>query len=203
MNEYADYWEEVARLVILGDQFGLEYLQALGDLIAIDRLNSSFLPKRNIVSGTPFERKESIFSTAKNLWSILPEDWLKLEQSWLAEARKTSGSQEAGGKDKLINVVSPEILLRILATIKLVRGKERFVRTEAVRALSAYLHSVLGKGRSCMVREGDRSAYAVMKEGGLVCGEAGGRYLPNPFVSFHYLLLKFNKEVIRPEAYIK
>jgi hypothetical protein len=205
IDELKVYWTKTSNRIVMGGRLEDSDLYSLGDLITISRFKPEFLPSEFLVSGQPFERKETTFSMAKNLWGVHPETWLSLERKWLAQARKVSGSQETGGKDKFSDVVSPEILLQILAAIKLVHDdkRDKVVTREVVLALNTYLQSVIGKGRSRMEMVGGLPVYSMLKNGGLSYGYAGGKYLPNPKVALPELLAFFYMNSFRNEVYQK
>lgn len=197
-------WTERGEIIALSGQMKKSDLDAIYDNLDLSNIKPEFLPNQHTVGGTPAERKESIFSTAQNLWGITPEEWLDCEKGWLQDARKISGSTKIDGKDKISDVVSPEILLRIVATAKLVHEYKYCpsIKDEAHKALDLILSEVCAKGRTRMAMVDDQSVYSILKQNGIMIGTGGGKYLPCPEKSLPYLLLLLHKEVIRPKAYL-
>jgi len=201
--KFKNYWTNVGEIIALGGAFHLSNLYSVYDNLELGNIKPSFLPNKHTVGGTAYERKESLFSTAQNLWNITPAEWLKKEKDWLQEARKVIGSTKIDGKDSFSDVVSIEILLRIIAAAKLVYEADcHEITVEVLRALNVTISEVCTKGRARMVMVGDQSVYSILKKGGLMIGTGAGKYLPYPEKALPELLLMLHKEFIRPEAYL-
>jgi hypothetical protein len=198
-------WTELGELIAQGGQIDRSAMYAIYDNLNIGHIKPNFLPNELTITGTALERKKAIFSMAQNLWGLTPDDWLLIEKYKLQDARKVSGSNETGGKDKHSDVVSAELMLRIVATAKLVYEDkhDKEISDEAVRALNVILAEVCAKGRTRMTMIDDKSVYTHLKKGGLMIGTGGGKYLPYPEKSLPYLFLLLHKELIRPEAYFE
>jgi hypothetical protein len=130
------YWhKEVGRVLDAG--LSVEDLEKLGEDIGIERINVELLPGKDTVWGKARDRKEAVFRCAEAVWGIEPSKWLEFEATALARQRKISGSQAIGGKRGLLDVVSAELAVRILAACKIVRefGVESITACWAVRGL--------------------------------------------------------------------
>lgn len=203
-TSFIKYWTNVGEIIALGGIFHLSNLFKIYDNLELGHIKPEFLPNEYTVEGTASERKEAIFSTAQNLWNITPEDWLKKEKDWLQDARKVSGSTKIDGKDRINDIVSAEILLRIIAAAKLVYEADcHEITAELLRSLNVTISEVCTKGRTRMIMVGDRSVYSILKKGGLMIGTGGGKYLPYPEKALPELLLMLHKESICPEAYLE
>jgi hypothetical protein len=199
-------WSDLGELIAQGGERQLTKsdLMAIYDNMDLGNIKPDFLPNELTVGGTASERKETIFSTAQNLWNITADDWLLMEMYKLSDARKESGSNETGGKDRTSDVVSAEILIRIVATAKLAFDDvDGLVTKEAIRALNLVLAEVCAKGRTRMEMVGNRSVYSHLKKAGVMIGTGGGKYLPYPEKSLAMLFRLLRKDAIRHEAYLE
>lgn len=189
-----------------GTQVLTEYdLIWLGIEIETYNLKPEFLPGPKTISGKSGERKTEIFRLAKDLWSIEPEGWLTMENNWLKSARAKSGSLLTTGKDDLDDVISAELLIRILATTKYLFSPERnnLVKNAAVNAINLAINEAVIKGRTRISRVGEKSVYSILKDHGIMIGSGGGKYLPDPETSLPELFLMFTRKQINPSAYLR
>jgi len=202
---FKNYWTNVGENIAHGDQIDEGKLHTIYENLHLDKMNPDFLPGEGTVVGSASDRKKAIFLLAEKLWGITPEGWLKAENGLLQEARKESGSTKTGGKDRFSDVISAEILIRIVAAAKLYyedNNKDCEVANEAVRAINVILSEACAKGRARMTMVGDRSVYSTLRRGGLMIGTGGGKYLPYPEKALPELLLLLHKDYVRPEAYL-
>lgn len=189
-----------------GTQVLTEYdLIWLGIEIETYNLKPEFLPGPKTISGKPGERKTEIFRLAKDLWGIEPEVWLTMENNWLKSARAKSGSLLTTGKDDLDEVISAELLIRILATTKYLFSPERnnLVKNAAVNAINLAINEAVIKGRTRISRVGEKSVYSILKDHGIMIGSGGGKYLPDPETSLPELFLMFTRKQINLSAYLR
>lgn len=203
-KKFVESWAKKAKMIAegTGNLF-------LGDLIHIyknlrlDLIKPEFLPNKDVVIGSPDRRKGFIFQLAESLWGVCPERWLELENAWLQEARKISGSSETSGKDKLDDVISAEILIRIVATAKLVMENsfETDLRNEALNALNLSIAEACTKGRTRMKYFGKNTVYTTLRNAGIMIGTGGGKYLPHPEISLKYLFLMLRRDVLCPDVF--
>jgi hypothetical protein len=198
-------WEEAGAFIARGNPITSSDLYAVYDMMDIGNIRPEFLPGEKTVTGTASERKDEILRIARRLWSFSASDWLTMENTWLRKAREVTGSQETKGKDKTNDIVSAEILVRIVAAAKLVMEdkQDRYVTNEAIRAINLILQEVCAKGRTRMEMVDEKSVYSILRNGGLAFGTGGGKYLPNPQVSLPRLLCFLHKDSVDPLAYIK
>jgi len=202
---FVKHWSEAGVFIAMGNPITSSDLYALYDEMRIDRIKPSFLPHKNTIIGKVSERKAAIFKVAERLWGYTPYAWLKLEKTWLKEAREKSGSQETGGKNNINDVVSAEILVRIVAAAKLVTEdkEDKEITDEAIRALNLFIQEVCAKGRTRMEMVDVRSVYSILRNGGLAIGSSGSKYLPNPEGALPWLLLRLHRDRVYPNAYKK
>jgi len=177
----------------------------LGIEIDVYFLKPEFLPGPKTISGKPSERKAEIFRLAEALWGIKPEGWLEMENRWLKSGRRKSGSQVTTGKDSLDDVISAELLIRLLAAAKYVIGGSETgtpsVITEVLNSLNLSLAEAVVKGRTRIARVGEKTIYSILKDHGIMIGTGGGKYLPDPETSLPELFLMFYKDKVSPQAY--
>ena len=193
---------EMSLGVVRGGSLDQIDLFGLAAIMEIDKINESFLPGPKTISGSPKDRKREIFRLTSALWGISPERWLEKEHGWLASARAKSESKATGGKDKLDDVISAELLIRLMATIKLVDiVEDKEVRKEATNALNLALHEAVSRGRTRIARVGNQSVYSILKNGGVMIGTGGGKYLPDPETSLPYLFRMLQWDRISILAY--
>lgn len=198
--------KETALRVVRGGEISLFDLLGLGSIIKVETIKSGLVPGSRTISGKSIDRKGEIFRIAEGLWGVSPGRWLEMENEWLKSSRAKSGSTETGGKDSLDDVVSAELLVRILATIKIVTDYNKIeggeaVSWEAVSALNLALTDAVSKGRTRMSRFGSQSHYTILKNSGVMVGAPGGKYLPDPEVSLVYLFQMFGENKILSSAY--
>lgn len=199
---------EMALWVVRGRSLDVIQLYGLAGVIEINQFKTGFLPGPKTISGSPSSRKAEIFRLTSVLWGVSPERWLEMEQGWLESARAKSGSKAEKGKDKLDDVISAEILIRLMATIHFIDSldKENYVGTKQVRrvvmnSLNMTLTEAILKGQTRIERYGDKSIYAHLKNAGIMIGTGGGKYLPDPETSLPYLFQMLQRARISDEAY--
>lgn len=208
-NGFKKYWTDTAWLIANGGRIGRSELYAIYDNMDLSKIRPELLPGKETVLGSPQERKSHIFHVAEGLWGITPEDWLKKERNWLEQAREITNSDEVGGKDNLNDVVSAEILVRLVAAAKIAteENDESDLVAEAMIAINLILTEACAKGRTRMIRleedENGQSVYGKLRDMGLMIGTAGGKFLPYPEESLPILLLMLQKNSVLPDAYIK
>jgi hypothetical protein len=199
-------WIEIGKPIARGED-GLEVSDLLSIYSRMDlkNFNPSYLPTGETVIGGAEKRKDAIFSLAQKIWGLTPEDWLKMEKDLLDESRKISGSTVTTGKDDITDVVSAEILIRIIAAARLVAENTDDYRVvdEAVIGVNLVLAEACAKGRGRMERKSGRSVYAILRENGLMVGLGGGKFLPYPEKLLPILLSEFlSKDRVNKEAYL-
>ena len=193
---------EMALGIVRGESLDNIDLFGLAAIIDIDQIKPEFLPGPKTISGSPKSRKDEIFRLTSALWGVSPERWLEMENTWLKSARAKSGNQETKGKDQLDDVISTELLIRLIVTIKLVDtvGDEEVIE-EAANALNLALQEAVMKGRSRIERFGDQTIYACLKNAGIMIGTGGGKYLPDPETSLPFLFQMLQRDRISAMVY--
>ncbi|HOX96330.1 MAG TPA: hypothetical protein PLI45_03025 [Candidatus Woesebacteria bacterium] len=196
-------WTEIGREAATGGQLNISHLKAIYDNLDLAHINPALLPDGQTVLSKKSERRNAIFTIAENLWGLSPKEWLDQENDWLKEARQISGSTEVEGKDKIEDVVSAELLIRILATVKVVseESHSHTIVSEAINALNLVLGEACAKGRTRMIIRDGISVYARLHRSGVMFG-GSGKYLPYPQKSLVELFKLLRKEMISPEAYL-
>jgi len=199
-----EFWTEIGVLVANGGKLNRSDLLAIYTRMDLGSIHPEYLPNESTIDGITFEQRTAIFNLAEKLWGLGAGDWLNMESQWLKESRAKSGSTETKGKDKISDVISPAILLNLVATARLVRETKDIpeVIDEAIIAINNTLNQVCSKGRTRMTIVDGRSVYSRLKDAGLVAGGiGGGRYLPYPKISLPVLLLMLDRKKINPVAY--
>ncbi len=206
---FREAWTETGVLIAEGGVFTISDLMAIYRNLDIHKINPSYLPGPYTVVGKGFERKDAIFATARNLWGIEPETWLKKERKWLYEAQMIYDIPETVGKDKLEDVISAEILVRIVAAARLAvkMGDDGIVMQteiadEALLALNIIIQEVCAKGRVRTRHINNSFVYDLLKKSGLMIGTGGGKYLPHPTRSLPQLLCLLHRDYLRPDVYL-
>lgn len=195
-------WIRVGEHLANGGHLDISIPLSVYDNLNLSKWNSNFLPKENTVVGSPTSRKIAIFDLAEKIWGKKPEEWLEMESRWLAQAREISGSSETKGKDCLDDVVSAELLLRFVATAILTKeATTQSIAVEAVNALDLAIQEACSKGRTRMQRVCNRSIYGHLRQGGLMIGTGGGKFLPYPKKALPALLLMLQKSKIKPAVF--
>lgn len=208
-NGFKKYWTDTAWLIATGGRIGISELCAIYDNLKLSKINPCLIPDQETVLGSSQQRKSHIFYIAQGLWGITPEDWLNKERTWLEEAEKISNSNAFGGKDNLNDVISAEILIRLIAAAKIAKEEndENDLVEEAMIAINLILSDACIKGRTRMIKsDGDEtspSVYGKLRYYGLMVGVGGGEFLPYPEKSLPELMLMLQKDKILPDAYIK
>jgi hypothetical protein len=202
---FIKYWTEVGVLVAHGGKMNRSDLYAIYDVLGLGGFDLQYLPDGKTIAGNPVERKEAMFGLAEKIWGLTPGDWLAKEKAWLDESRLISGSLETSGKDKISDVISVEILLRIVAAARFVTETNDGYPgiDEAILALNTTLAEVCAKGRTRMMIIDGNSVYSQLKSYGLMIGTGGGKYLPYPDKALpELLLLMLDRKRINPAVYL-
>lgn len=185
--------------------------------IQISKIKPEFLPTAGLAVPSLSCRKTQIALLSTQLWGIKPEEWLAMEQTWVADVRAKNGNSNTDSKDSIHDVVSTEILTRLYSVVHLwfLIGKESpiyeqlysevSIMDHALRGLNNYIDTALSKGyaRACQVTRTDGkqvSIYGFLADQGIPMA-AAGHYLPNPEVSFPFLMGLLNRNAMRPEIY--
>lgn len=198
-------WTDVGILIAKGGKINRSNLLAIYDILDLGSFDPKYLPDESTINGSSRDRRDVIFDLAESIWGMRHGDWLKREKNWLDESRKITGSTETKGKDKIDDVVSAEILIRLIAAARIVaETDDRYPAIdEYIEAINLILATVCSKGRTRMMKEGDKSVYAQMKKYGLMVGTGAGKYLPHPTKALPELLLfMLDKKNINPNVYI-
>jgi len=212
MNEeeiFVNTWIEIGGNIANGKRrLSLSNLLAIHHNLELEKINPIFLPDIQTVTGTVKQQRDAIFHTAETLWGKTPEEWQAMEIGWLAVTRSIYSLPKSSGKHKLSDVVSAEILVRIVATanlaIKVVNKKPSHltgIYNEALWGINITLMEVCAKGRARTERIGDTTIYDKLKEGGLIIG-TGEKYLPIPGYTLPKLLMMLHRDYLRPEVYL-
>lgn len=208
-NGFKKYWTDTAKLIATGGRIGRSELYAIYEIMDLSQLNPRLIPGQETVLGSTQQRKSHIFEIALGLWGITPEDWLKKEITWLEKAGNISQRYAFFGKDNINDVVSAEILIRLIAAARIATEEDdrSDLVSEAMIAINLILSDACAKGRTRLIQpDGDLktpSIYDKLQYNGLMVGVAGGEFLPYPEKSLPELMLMLQKRHILPDAYIK
>lgn len=201
---FVKVWTDVGTLVANGGRINRSDLLAIYSILKLDLFDPKYLPTEDTVDGSAGERRDKIFELAESIWGLRHGDWLKMEKAWLDESRKISGSTETKGKERIDDVVSAEILIRLIAAARYVSETNDTYKEidEAIEAINIILAIVCSKGRTRMMRRNGKSVYGDMKRYGLMIGTGAGKYLPYPAKALpELLLLMLDKKHINPNVY--
>ena len=201
-------WIEIGGNITNGDRrLSLGNLLAIHHNLELEKIDPLFLPDIQTVTGTVRQQRDAIFYTAETLWGKTPEEWLEMEIGWLAVARSIYSLPRSSGKHRLSEVVSAEILVRIVAAanlaIKAVNKNHSHLTglyRESLWGINIILMEVCAKGRTRTQRMSDTTVFDILKEGGLMIGT--GKYLPNPSYALPKLLMMLHRDYLRPEVYL-
>jgi hypothetical protein len=197
-------WPESIKLMAQGN-LGLNsvVLEVIGKQIDVLNLREDLLPSKATVLGSVNDRKNAILAIANGIWGIAPQDFLDQEREWNVSARSTISSQESTGKDDFNDIISAEILVRLVGASHFLLKYPKFA-TEAALSVELMVYEACLKGRTRMTRvggEGSQTVYGAMRDHGVMIGSGGGKFLPNPEVSLPQLFALLDKEKILPSAY--
>jgi len=208
MSRYTEFekeWIETGGNIANGEKIHLSHILAIRHNLQTQNIKPEFLPGPDTIGGTPSKRKDAIFNVAQKLWGLTPEEWLTKEKKWLVLGRRTHPTSSTdAGKDEVSDVISAEILIRFIATTRIVySGQDGRLIDEALFALNLLISEACAKGRTRLRRVDDITMYKIFKESGLAIGSVGGKYLPNPNYALPQLLLMLHRDKINPDAYQK
>lgn len=195
---------ELGYQVSIGRPLVYTDLRHIAENLDVNRINPEFLPGASTVSGTIADRRQAIFRVANCLWNVSSDFWLQMENTWLKNAREKSGSKEIGGKDDLGDVISAVILVRIVATSKLLTClavTDADLYDFALKSLNITIGEAVIKGRSRILRVEGKTLYGHLKEAGVVAGSGGSKYLPDPTSSLPFLFKILRKEILNPAVF--
>ncbi len=215
-QDYDQTWQSVAqKIAIHGVGLSESDIFSIADNLSFQSMRPEFLPNSSLSAGLK-EKREMTLTMAENLWNKTPDQWLEMEKGWLIEARALGDITEDDGKDKILDIVSAEILIRIFAVAYLFYETKTQVtgidfaegyatRVRALRALNSFVENAVQKGQQRIDRIKTKngkmmSFYSVLKNAGVASG-ATGKYLPYPEKSLAVLLKMLHKNAISPEAY--
>lgn len=192
-------------------------IAAIAMAIDFENMKPEFYPTAMLADSSLKARKMQMAVLSLELWGIKPETWLISEQQWLAQIRAKNGNSKVDTKDTIEHVVSMEILTRIYAVAYLshvldndpdmdVNDKRQVFRF-ALRSLNNFLETTLSKGyaRASQISKPDgtqTSMYGYLAEKGIPMS-AAGHYLPDPEISFPYLLSILDREAMNSDIYLK
>ena len=178
-------------------------LLSIADSLEIENFLPQYLPGPSTISGTVTQRRNTIFTLAQALWGITPEAWLAKERSWLERARAKSGSTETAGKDNLDDVISAELLVRLVAAAGLVKRNlaDTLLVEETLTAINLVLSEVCAKGRTRLEKDCGQIVYKILKDNGLMIGTGAGKYLPDPVENLFEIFSLLHATQINPAVY--
>jgi len=209
---FEEYWAEYAQRLIAGTvQMNRGNYMAIACNLNAFSLRVACLPKASTILCSASDRKEVVFEICQSIWGITPEQWLQKENDWLALSRKELGLKETSGKDKVSDVVSSEILVRLVATSRYIAWvdidnnmspqEKELATSQAVLATNLFLATAVAKGYARYLRLGNVSVYKDLKDNGIVFGNSGSKYLPYPQESLPYLFSLLHLTRTLPGAY--
>lgn len=200
---FKETWTNTGKYIAQGGQISKSELLAIYDNLQLNKINPDYLPGENTVLGKVRDRKDVMFDLVERFWGYTPEMLLQMEDDWLDESRTIYPSQSVEGKDNLEDVISAEILTRLIAAAKLVKESDnKDVIDEAIFAVNLTLLEVCAKGRTRLKKVDGRSIYGILRSNGLMIGTGGGKYLPLPEKSMPELLMMLHRDYIRPGVYL-
>jgi|GEM_PF-2430239 hypothetical protein len=209
---FEEYWAQYAQQLIAGKvQMNRGTYQSVACNLNVLSLRAACLPKAATILGSASSRKEAVFEISEIIWGITPEQWLEKENAWLAQSRQENGLKETDGKDKVGDVISAEILVRLVATARYIAwvdidnnltfAEKDLATSQAMLATNLLLSTAVAKGYSRHIRVGDTSLYKDLRDNGVVFGNSGSKYLPHPQVSLPYLFSLLHVTRTIPLAY--
>jgi len=204
MDELQEVWVGIGQNIARGSHLlNKSDLLAIAYNLDVTHFRTDFLPGSLLIQGSPADRRQEAFRLADEYWRISPYEWLKKENSWLESVRQFTNSSVTGGKDKLEDVVSAQILVRFVAAANTVT-KYPAIADETVLALSLFVQEVVAKGRTRLQvadQEKKQTTYKILKDNGVSIGSVGAKYLPNPEVSLPELLVMLDRDHLSKHVY--
>ena len=201
---FEKYWRVKTEGIARGDlSLTKSDLLSIAGSLEIENFLPQFLPGASTISGTVTQRRDTIFTLAQEIWGITPEGWLAKESAWLERARAKSGSAETGGKDKLEDVVSAELLVRLVAAAGLIKrnSADTLLVEETLTAINLTLSEVCAKGRTRLEKDCGQTVYKILKDNGLMIGTGAGKYLPDPVENLFEIFSLLHATQINPAVY--
>lgn len=203
-SSFEKVWTDVGELVANGGKLNRSDFHAIYDVLNIANFHPDCLPGEKIVKGSASERKDAIFELAQKIWGKTPGQWLNQEKKWLIEARKAIGSTDTGGKEKIYDVITAEILVRLVAVARYVTETDDGYPSidEAIAAINTMLYETCAKGRTRMMKVNGHAIHTELQNYGIMIGSGGCKYLPYPEKAMPELLLfLLDKNNVLPEVY--
>lgn len=216
MVQYPKRMKELARQIAQGQsQLTHNDLKEIATALDFSKFKKEFLPSAQLADKSPKKSKHYSIIYISRLWNITPEKLMKLETKWLKAARQISGSSKNDDKDVPDDLVTPQIVSRIIALayfiyqvesgeMKMAKKVSQSIIRESLIGINVFLANPTLKGRVRMtkIRVGKKmvNAYDFLMSHGVLVGYYG-KFLPNPTVSLPYIFSLFSRSKLREEVY--
>ncbi len=219
MNAYQKKFEGLGLQIAEGtNTLTAKDVAAIAEALDFSSFNPKYLPQANLADKSPKNSKHYSIVYICNLFKgMTPEKLMKLETGWLKQAHKISGSSNNDEKDVPADLVTPQIISRIIALayflhrletgkIKVSKSAADWMVRKSLAGINVFLVNPTLKGevRMTKVRVGKKwvNAYDFFMQNGVLVGYYG-KFLPNPQVSLPYIFSLLHRDALRPEVYKK
>lgn len=219
MNAYQKKLKELGLQIADGtNSLTAKDVAEIAQALDFTSFKDDFLPKANLADKSPKNSKHySMVYICQLFKGMTPEKLMKLETGWLKQAHKISGSSKNDEKDVPADLVTPQIISRIIALayflhnleigkIKVSKSAADWMVRKSLVGINVFLVNPTLKGdvRMTKVKVGKKwvNAYDFFMKNGVLVGYYG-KFLPNPQVSLPYIFSLFHRDALRPEVYKK
>ena len=190
-------------------------MKEIAGALDFSKFKKEFLPGAELADKSPKKSKHYSLVYISRLWDTTPEKLMKLETKWLKQAREISGSSKNDEKDVPDDLVTPQIISRIIALayfiyqvdsgeLKMSKSASDFIVRESLIGINVFLVNPTLKGRVRMtkIKVGRKwvNAHDYLMSRGVIVGYYG-KFLPNPTVSLPYIFALLNRNKLREEVY--
>lgn len=211
------YFLDLAMAMASGDRsFTQDDMVSIASALDFSGMKSRYLPQKNLANAKLSIQKQACQDFVKKLWGLNQDKLIEMERSWLLEIRSETGVKKKNGKEDAEDLVSPQILARIVSVAYLHHLAERegtptdglgtkILLDESLRSLNIFIANACLKGRMrsmrvAMKKGKPKIASVTMIKMGVPVGTPG-LFLPNPSKSLVEIFSYLRREKIRPIVY--
>ena len=198
-----------------------ENILLIKDQLDFSSMNLIYYPTKELARSVPSKRSVACLDLVTNLWPLTKDQLLTMEQGWLQSMRSKTGVSKDDDKESQLDLISPEILSRIVTlayfayTLEQTEVKYNLLYEDklvlfsvALDGLNLFLKNAILKSNSRSSKTPDggekrgKIYYDILVESGIPVG-CNGKFLPSPEESLPELFSLLHRDALRPEVYKK
>lgn len=207
-EKFQQYWQELAEKIAKGEaRLSFSDMVAIAEFFEFENMDPQYFPSKSLF-GPSKTREVEAENLSVLLWGLDRRYWLSREQFWLDKNRDEKRITLDEGKDKLSDVVSLDILVRLYTLaflfyqykaklLSLEDKQARIILLGALRAVNNFLENAVCKGYLRSV-----SVYSSLKSAGILAGSSG-KYLPYPEKFLYELFTWLHRDSLNKEVYLR